>query len=262
MECNELVSNVLSHLGERFACMYDGVRCRIVTPFRRPGGDLIDIYVRPQEDGSFVVSDLGESLGFLVSMGYDPREGTNSAHALKHLQYRYGVEIPPSEGVIRKHVAASDLSATILNVIEASLAVSHMLNLSRASNPTTITDEVANVLVHAEAEFTPNKRVTGESGKQFKVDFALLSFQSVEGYVKTLSAESPSGRSSSVNSTYRMWSEIHERAGLAVSIVDDRYTEWPAEDIHALAKYSQVFYWGGDQQQFTETIRRFTVGVS
>ena len=84
LDCAALTDLLVTHMRDEFTCIFGDDRVRIVTPFKRPGGDLIDVYVRPYADRTFVVSDLGESLGFLVSMGYDPRGGTNSGFALRH----------------------------------------------------------------------------------------------------------------------------------------------------------------------------------
>ena len=121
-----------AHLEARYVCFPAGDRYRITTPWKRPGGDIIDVYVRPYSDGTYVVSDLGESLGFLASMGFDPRAGSNSAYVLQHIPYRYEVELR-AEGVLRAHVPEAELADAIHRVTEASLAVSHMLYLSRAS---------------------------------------------------------------------------------------------------------------------------------
>jgi hypothetical protein len=263
MECDGIMASLRTHLEERYVCFPAGERFRITTPWKRPGGDIIDVYVRPQSDGTYVVSDLGESLGFLASMGFDPRGGSNSAFVLQHIPFRYNVELR-AEGVLRKHVPEAELGDAIHSVTEASLAVSHMLYLSRASAPVTITDEVANALVVTEVVFEQNKQVVGESGHKFRVDFAIFGQQQLaQAYVKTLSAESPSGRLSAVNAAYRMWAEIQAQTGFSASIVDDRYSEWPSAEIIALGKFSTVFHWGADdeQQRFRESVRRFAVGL-
>lgn len=141
MECDGIMAALRAHLAERYECVAAGERYRITTPWKRPGGDLIDVYILPQADGTYVVSDLGESLGFLASMGFDPRAGSNSAYVLNRIPFKYGVELR-KEGALRKHVTEGDLADAIHDVTEASLAVSHMLYLSRASAPVTITDDV------------------------------------------------------------------------------------------------------------------------
>jgi len=265
MDCSELTRLFADKLVSDIRCFTDDEsRTRLVMPFRRPGGDLIDVYVRQQLDGSFVVSDLGESLGFLSSMGYDPRAGTNSAYVLESLPPRYGVELG-RDGVIRKHVPETELASAVQAVLETAIAVSHMLYLSRASVPTTIGDEVEALLVRVEVPFISGKTLIGESGKKFRLDFAVRGQkpnEGLEGLVKTLSAESASGRIQAVNSAFRLWSEVHSQAGMAASIVDDRYSEWAPEDIGALSKFSDVYLWGTDQDRFYDAVRRFAVGVA
>jgi len=100
-------------------------------PLRRPGGDLIDVYVREQPDGSYVVSDLGESIGFLVSMGYDPRDGTNSAFLLGNIGHQHGVELDKGRGLLRAHVAtATDVAPAVQRIADASLAISYLLYMA------------------------------------------------------------------------------------------------------------------------------------
>ena len=259
MDCSAVISILLATYGTAFRCYTDDIRTRIVTPFRRPGGDLIEIFIRPQTDGSFVVSDLGESVGFLISMGYDPRAGTNSAFILKNIPHRYDVEFKMSDGLIRKHCQEVDLAVSMHQVLETSLAISYMLYLSRPSQAPAITQEVAIALQTTQISFKERVPVIGESGRQFHPDFELQGSGSREGFVRTLSADTTSGRLHAVNSAYRMWEELQGKGSMFASVVDDRYAEWADEDIGALSKYSTVYFWGSEQERFTSDVRRFAV---
>lgn len=264
MNCTELTSLVTGHFATQLHCIVSEERLRLVTPIQRPGGDLIDVYVREQPDGTFVVSDLGESIGFLVSMGYDPRDGGNSAFLLRHIRDTHGVDLQPSRGVVRVETDREGLADAVQRVLDASIAISFLLYLARSSVPVTLGAEVESSLVQLRVPYTADARVKGISGRMFRVDFEIRGAQSQnKGFVRTLSAESTSGRLQAVNAAYRLWSEIGNVAGLAASVVDDRYQEWPSEDMEALTSVSTVYHWRSDDERskFENDVQKFAVGL-
>ncbi len=264
MDCRELSNVLVQHFASQLQCIVTEERMRIVTPFQRPGGDLIDIYVREQSDGSFVVSDLGESIGFLVSMGYDPREGGNSSFLLRHIRDAHGVDLQTARGVVRLEVERDGIGEAVQRCLDASIAISHMLYLARSSAPVTLGDEVETSLVQLKVSYRADARIKGESGRVFRVDFAVRGAQSQhDGLIRMLSAESTSGRLQAVNAAYRLWSEVGKLTAFAASVVDDRYQEWPTEDMEALTSVSTVYHWGSQEQRlrFEDDVQRFAVGL-
>jgi len=55
---------IAGQLGALFACSPHGKYVRVRTPFLYPDGDVVDLFVR-EEDEETIVSDLGESLRWL-----------------------------------------------------------------------------------------------------------------------------------------------------------------------------------------------------
>lgn len=262
VECSTIVDRLVAYWQQNVACLPATDRLRIATPFQRPGGDLIDIYIRDQGDGTAVVSDLGESLGFLVSMGYDPRSGNSSAAMLRQIVAGHEVELSRRTGVIRVQVAGPDVPEAVHRVLEAAIAVSHLLYLSRGTAVSSLPDELGGLLVRAAIQFEPDAIVKGQSGKRLRVDYLLHGGHEKMGYVKGLSAESQSGRTAAVNATFRTWAELEYLRHPRFTIVDDRYADWPGEDVRALERFSTVFRWGSEQDRIADEFRRFAQGAA
>jgi hypothetical protein len=102
----------------------------IITPFAHPDGDLIEVEVRDLE-GEIVISDRGETLRHLVTLGYDPRTKTHSQAIIDDILVQYHVEL--YRGSLRARCKPSDIGKTLHAVTMACQAVAQMIYHAQAS---------------------------------------------------------------------------------------------------------------------------------
>src|SRR5438067_377039 len=100
MNCEELVSSYLKTLKSAFSCTpaSDG-RLRVITPYLYPDHDLIELFVR-EAGKEVVVSDLGETLRHLETIGVDAVTAQKRVFQVQHITRGIGVFV--QQGVIFK----------------------------------------------------------------------------------------------------------------------------------------------------------------
>ncbi len=247
--CETVIESHVEYLRSRLACRISDERVWMMSPHTHIDGDVVEVAVREQADGTVAVSDLGETLRRLATFGYDPREGTNGRYLIAQIAKQYRVDVDEA-GIIYKVAVESDVGEATHDVISASLAVGNLVFLARAIRPATIQEEVAEYLRNAGVPFAERSRVAGKTGKKYSIDFAVG--EGPVALVKTISAATVGGVTSATNAAFRAWYDID--AAMRATIVDDRVWPWRTEDVAILSTVSQVFRWSDQADDFVEGV--------
>lgn len=120
-----------SQWGAMFQCSSAGERVQIRTPFVFPDGDLIDVYWR-DTDGGPVVSDLGDTFGWLFINGGNETLTVPQNRAYDGACKTYGVE--RQSGVLLARVSNGNVADAVVRLAQAITAVSQVLDLKSAQN--------------------------------------------------------------------------------------------------------------------------------
>lgn len=213
----------------------------LITPYRLPNGDLVEVAVVPLEDDRFVVTDYGETGRFLANHGYDPLATPRGREVLEGLVARTGIEKALPE--IRKVTSLSELGDAVFDVILGCIALGDMLYLSRAYQPSEFTDRVAEVVRGSGLVATKNVSVKGKSGTSYRIHFS-LKVQGGErgGLLQTMSPKRPSGIKPMTDAAVRMWLDLTDGHWLG-TVVDDSLFPWPMEHLRILERLSCVYEW-------------------
>ena len=252
LSCDSILEAHLQFLRNNSTCrMVDG-RVWIVSPYSHADGDMVEIAIRDQGDGTVAVSDLGETLRHLSNIGYDPRETTNARYLLNQILKQHRMELDPS-GIIFTIAALGEVGEASHAALAASLAVGNLAFLARATRSATIQEEVAEHLRANELPFKEHVRVTGKTGKVYVIDFEVGRPNS-GALVKTISASTMGGVTGATNAAVRAWLDIAPVRSKA-TVVDDRVWPWRSEDLAILNTVGgHVYKWSEDAVQFTQTV--------
>lgn len=258
--CDSVLSAHFDYMRSREVCRVVGDRLHLTSPFSYGNGDAIDVFVRPQFDGSLIVSDMGATIAYMRSVGFDPFQSERTRFLLSRVMVQNRASVDKDAGVISTQIRESDkLGRSVNDIVAACIAASDLLFLSRATSPVIITDDVSAILEDIGIPYEPNIAVVGEvTGKAFRMDFRIENGQGVPGYIKTVSPATTSGRTQATNAAFRMWYELPS-AGLRVTIIDDRYSEWLASDLEILRQRSTVLPWLTGVGEFRQTVESFWV---
>jgi len=213
----------------------------VITPYRLPNGDLIEIAIDPIDEKRFLVTDYGETGRFLANHGYDPLATPRGREILEALVARTGVENALPE--VRKVTDLAGLAEAVFDVVAGCLALGDMLYLSRAYQPSSFKDRVGEIVRVAGIMAKEDVPVTGESGRTYRIHFTLyVPGVKRSGFLQTLSPRHPSGVKPMTDATLRMWVDLMDGHWLG-TVVDDSLFSWPVEDLRILQRFSSVYAW-------------------
>lgn len=232
-------------LGELFQCEQKGEYVRIRTPFLYPDGDVIDVFCK-QSNGSFTVSDLGETLRWLKTQNVSPRRTPKQRLLIGDTCQTLGIELFRGMLTARARTSA-DLAEVVLRAAQGSLRVADLWFTFRARSFESVTDEVASYLEESRIPFDRSERMPGRSGRVWTIDFHTRT-QAKSSYVNVLSTASRSTARKVAEHTLAVWYDLSQARMTSdpiqfVSLFDDTADVWGDEDISLVEDLSEVCFW-------------------
>lgn len=149
----QICAELGSQLGAMFQCSGAGERVQIRTPFVFPDGDLIDVYWRDTAGGP-VVSDLGDTYGWLFINGGGETLTDRQSRAYDAVSKTYGVE--RQGGVLLARISDGNVADAVARLVQAITAVSQVLDCAGNDAVAEWTASVLETLRLAELESRPN----------------------------------------------------------------------------------------------------------
>jgi Domain of unknown function DUF1828 len=251
MRCEEAISKYIETLKSDFECVpAPNGRLRIVTPYIYPDHDRIEVFVREKDDRRVVVSDLGETLRHLDTLGMEVVANQKRWFQVQHITE--GLQVKVREGIIFKEGPAESVGDLIFDVLAACKAVGDLIYGTKAYEPATFEDEVAEFLKEHNIETTRNLSITGQSGSKYKVSMKTV-VNRTETLVAAVSPMSKAGIRQHVNSVFRMWSDVNHGAR-KMSLLNDLEFEFRTEDVTLLSRVCITQRWSG-REAFLESLR-------
>ena len=244
MNCGELVSSYLRHVEDGFVCQArpDGSAV-VVTPYRMPDGDLIELLVERGTGGGVVVSDLGETIAMLAVQGFDPHASEKRKWLLERASRLADVTL--NEGELRKQGPSENVGSLILDVAAAARGVADLIYLHRSQEPRDFDARVVEFVSDHAAEVLPRAPIKGESGHTYRVTAKVLRVDRKPLLVSALSPRGQGQIKASVDRTIRQWVDIDgafERAQ-KISFLNDTGVDWKQSDLNLLGRFSMISTW-------------------
>lgn len=253
MNCSEIINRTIATLNKGFKCTTSELYTCIVTPYSYPDNDLIEIFVEQLGDDTVRVTDLGETLRHLESLGMDIFSSRNRKFLLEEIIRRLHVEL--NLGKLEKTGRVDKVGNLILDVVAASQSVGDLIYMSKAYEPATFPKEVSIFLTENEIEHKVKPSILGVSGRKYKVSVSVGRSISQEMLIEAMSPASQFQMYPFVNRVIRMWVDINgNRAGNKISLLNDIDLEWRPEDIAILDKWSKVHRWS-QKEKLLEILR-------
>lgn len=250
MTCEELISSYFTTLQGSFTCLPSaGKRLRIVTPYLYPDHDQIELFVHEKDD-KVIVSDLGETLRHLETSGMEVI--SNQKRWFQMQRIVTGVQVQVRESVILKESSKENVGEAIFDVLAACKAVADLIYSTRAYEPATFEDEVAEYLKEGNLEVERRVIVLGESGTKYTVNLCVPMRQKT-ALIATLSPKTSGGVRTQVNATFRMWSDINHGAR-KFSLLNDEMFTFRQEDLLLLQRVSFLRRWTA-RQELLDTLK-------
>lgn len=240
-----LCPDVAMQLGAMFECAEhnDGVRIR--TPFWYPDGGIVDLFVK-ERGGHYVVTDYGESLGWLRLQSLSRRRSPKQQRLVQDVCLTLGVELFKGQLIIRCDSRAR-LADCILRMGQAAVRVSDLWFTLRTRSVESTTDEVEDYLQERTIAFERSVRLAGRSGRSWTIDFQTRT-PGRSALVVVLATGSSAAAHRIADHVVAGWHDLQPlRVGpdgpRFVSLFDDTANVWAEEEFRLVESISDVAHW-------------------
>lgn len=240
MECAEIIERAIESLRLGFKCIPSDRRICIVTPYLYPDNDLVEVFVEEIGPNRVRVTDLGETLRHLESLGVDVLASSKRRFLLEQITKRIHVDI--QRGKLEREGSAEDIGSLLMDVIAAAQGVADLIYTSKAYEPATFPEEVSIFLSEHKIEHEKRPAVFGTTGKKYWASLRLDGKRAREILVEAMSPSQETAMTTTVNRVFRMWSDVDENR-TKVSLLNDVDYLWKPEDTALLKRVSIVQTW-------------------
>lgn len=251
MECAEIIEGTIENLRLGFKCLPSEKRMRIVTPYLYPDNDLIEIFVEEVGPNRIRVTDLGETLRHLESLGVDVLASSKRQFLLEQITKRIHVDI--QRGKLGREGTIEDVGSLLMDVVTAAQGVADLVYTSKAYEPATFPEEVSSFLSEHRIEHERPASVFGTTGKKYRVSLRVDGRREAETLIEAMSPSQEAAMTTTINRVFRMWFDVDETRR-KVSLLNNIDYSWKAEDLALLGRVSVVHTWS-KKEQFLEYIQ-------
>ncbi len=251
MECTEVIERAIENLRLGFKCLPAERRMCIVTPYLYPDNDLVEAFVEEIAPNLIRVTDLGETLRHLESLGIDVLASSKRRFLLEQITKRLHVNI--QRGKLEREGTPENVGSLLMDVVSAAQGVADLVYTSKAYEPATFPEEVSIFLAEHEIEHEKRPSIYGATGKKYWVSLRINGRRDKGILVEAMSPSQESAMTATVNRVLRMWFDVDETAA-KVSLLNDVDYLWKPEDMALLERVSVIQTWSR-KQQFIEYIR-------
>ena len=240
MECSEIIEKATEALKLGFKCQQYDKRMCIVTPYLYPDNDLIEVFAEDIGENQIRITDLGETLRHLESVGLDLLASRKRRFLLEQIAKRVHVDI--QRGKIQKEGPIDTVGTLLVDVAAAAQAVADLLYTSKAYEPATFPEEVSIFLTEHNIEHEKHYPVIGETTKKYHVSLRINGSRKRDILVEAISPSQETAMTATVNRVFRVWSDVNE-SRRKVSLLNDVDYSWKKEDMALLQRVSVIHEW-------------------
>ena len=251
MECSNIIEKAAEALRMGFKCLEYDKRICIVTPYLYPDNDLIEVFAEYIGGNQIRITDLGETLRHLESVGLDLLASRKRRFLLEQITKRMHVEV--QRGKLQKEGPIDNVGILLVDVAAAAQAVADLIYTSKAYEPATFPEEVSILLTEHNIEHEKRYPIIGETGKKYRVNLRINGHREKEILVEALSPSQETAITTTVNRVFRLWSDV-DGAKRKVSLLNDIDYSWKKEDMALLQKVSIIHNWA-NKERFLEYVK-------
>ena len=210
-----------------------------------PDGGFVDVFVAGGENGRYLVTDYGDTLGWLRMNSTGSKLSPNQRALIDDVALTLGVELDRGQLVIAGDGAP--LADHIQRLAQAAVRVADISFTFRAQTTDTVADDVDEWLRSRSFEVERGVRRRGRSGREWLIDYGVRA-DDRDSFMFLLSS---GARATARRTVERVvsgcvdlstWPPAPGQPRL-VSLVDDTIDIWRDEDLSLLSDVSALAMW-------------------
>ena len=219
--CADIVSQYLARLSTDFKVSPSDGGCCVATPFTRPDGEVIEFEIITHPGRPARVADMGDTLGYLYVNGLTLTRGV--LDRVKDIARGYGVSLERNALVAELDGNSPLASGELHRLLQATLAVTHLVQGRRTSGRVIFDDEVESFIIQSGVTYDSDYQLRG-SREAHTFKFHVNSRTNL--LIQPLSAATESAAHSTAERwAYRFLDTIEQNQHLRrIAVLDDRNT--------------------------------------
>lgn len=232
-------------IGPMFQVAPRGELTRVRTPFWYPDGGVVDVFVK-EHDGSFTLTDLGESLGWLRMQSLATKRSPKQQRLVEDICMTHGVEL--FKGQLQSRCSdPAELPAAVVRLGQAVVRVTDLWFTTRTRSVESMSDELADLLQERGVAYERGVKLRGRSGRDWTIDFRTRT-PARSALVSVLTSGSRAAARRVSEHVVAAWHDLQPlRLGVTqlsfVSLIDDSSDVWSEEDFKLVESVSEVCRW-------------------
>ena len=242
-----IIARSLPALFECAAASLEGVRVR--TPLMFPDGGIVDVFVL-ERDGGYVVTDLGDALGWLALQSVGQQRSRRQQMMVHDVCQTLRIELIQEQLVLRTS-SSDDLAESVLRIAQAEIRVSDLWFTLRSQSFQTTSDEIDEWLRERRIKFDRQVSRTGRSTRNWTVDFETHT-DNQTSLVFLLSTGSRGNTNRLAEHVLAACVDLHhlreQQNARLISLFDDWVDVWREEHFNLVDAYSEIAFWSEPHQ--------------
>ena len=254
--CADVISKYIEQLYADFKVASSDKGCFLLTPFDRPDGEGIELELEILPDGHILISDMGDTLGYLYVNGLTLSR--TMLDRAKRISNSYGVSL---EGETLYIEVKPEIAGKYLHqLIQSILSVTDLIQLRRSTNSVRFDREVEFLVIRSGATYDAEYVVRGKR-ENHKFRFHVNSGRNLLVQPITASTES-SAHAQAERWGYRFldiaemgdwWHPVAVLDDKKESSLESRRSIWTP---HALAPIQEYAILWSERDKLLELLRR------
>lgn len=227
-------------IGQLYTCSEVNGFVRIRTPYLYPDGDVIDLFLKPENQ---TLTDLGETLRWLDMQTFRQSLSKKQDWFLQDIQMTYGIELYDGMLLVR---VRDNLAEAVTRLAQGAIAVSNLWLLNRTRLVGTLNDEIAELLDEHHIPYERDIKLVGRSARSWPIDFRTR-HPRCSSLIEVLSTGNRGAANTKVNNAVAAWVDLHQYQLTTeplrfISLFDDSLDVWSSGHISQLAEFSEICY--------------------
>jgi hypothetical protein len=230
---------------------------RMSVPFQNTDGSNIDLFLKKEDNGKWILSDLGNTTAYLLDMHVKPWTTKNRLQIIADICTSLG--IAQNQGQFQTVLSEAELIAklpqAIVRLSQACIRISDLAFTRRLRTPDIFNENVEEFLGVAGLNFEERVLLLGQFGKPVEVDFQ-VSGKSVVSLIQTLSTGNSAAAHSISNEVFRRWYDLgnHRPKHQFLTVYDTSNNNFKEEDLKRMSTQSSIFGFPAEHDQIKQAL--------
>jgi hypothetical protein len=216
---------------------------RLETRFTYPDRSSIDLFIKNpmQTGGALVLSDLGQTTNWLSDLLIKPWQSKKRVRFVEDTLHVLAVQ--EANGALETDftMTQESLLDAAVRLAQACVRVADLTFTKRSTTQVYAAEEIEEIISDADLEYETNVALAGRNGNVITVDFLVHGKKRTSALI-ALSSQSQTSAHPVANEVFRKMYDlaVPERQEQRVTVWDDRFDVYKAEDLDRIRDFSEV----------------------